>query len=146
MAFSARVVDPGGSREESFRFAKGQLLLVQAKRLSLGQTFIESVPEVVSQAITVLKCAKYVGTTCSTSSIPLAAFPRSVSVYLMGRNGVFFFILKSENNTLTFYESGMCCLSRESDLPLREIVQLICEWVSFSINLLIYFSRTYFFS
>jgi hypothetical protein len=58
----------GGSTEDSFEFAKGQLLLVQAKRLSLGQTFIESVPEAVSQAITVLKSTKYTGTACSTSS------------------------------------------------------------------------------
>jgi hypothetical protein len=99
MAFSARVVGPGGSREESFRFAKGQLLLVQAKRLSLGQTFIESVPEVVSQAITVLKCAKYVGTTCSTSSIPLPPSLPEVRFCLSDGEEWKFFILKSEGDT-----------------------------------------------
>ena len=45
--------------------------------------------------------------------------------------------MKSENGTLTYYESAMRRLSRDvvesSDMPLREIVQLICEWVSFCI-------------
>ena len=62
----------------------------------------------------------------------LPAFQRyeSVSVYLMGRRG-FFFILKLENETLMYYELAIGRLSRDvvedSDLPLREIVQLICE-------------------
>jgi len=47
----------------------------------------------------------------------------------------FFFILRLANETLTDHESATCYLSRDvvesSDLPLHEIVQLICEWVSF---------------
>jgi len=46
-----------------------------------------------------------------------------------------FFILKMANETLTYYESASRRLSRDvvenSDLPLREIVQLVCEWVRF---------------
>jgi hypothetical protein len=49
-----------------------------------------------------------------------------------------FFILKSENWKPTYYESATRTLSREvlegSDLPLRENVQLVCEWVSFSVG------------
>ena len=48
--------------------------------------------------------------------------------------------------TLTYYESASYRLSRDvlekSDLPLSEIVQLVCEWVSFSISARISFSRT----
>jgi hypothetical protein len=117
-ANKARVVGPGGSREESLRFAKGQLLLVQAKRLGLGQTFIESVPEAVSQAITLLECA----------NLPEVRF------CLSDGESWCFLILKSENDTLTFYESAIRCLSSESDLPLREIVQLICEWLKPSVT------------
>jgi hypothetical protein len=39
------------------------------------------------------------------------------------------------NGNLTYYESATRRLSKDavenSDLPLREIVQLLCEWVSF---------------
>ena len=68
VTFSARLVGPGGSREGSFRFAKGHLLLVQAKHLSLGQTFIECAPEAISQAVALLKSAKYASTACFTLS------------------------------------------------------------------------------
>jgi hypothetical protein len=57
-----------------------------------------------------------------------------------------FFILRLTMETLTYYESASYRLSRDvlekSDLPLSEIVQLVCEWVSFSISARISFSRT----
>ena len=43
--------------------------------------------------------------------------------------------MKLVDGTVTYYESATRRLSRESlensDLPLREIVQLVCEWVGF---------------
>ena len=55
-----------------------------------------------------------------------------------------FFILKLEDNTPTYYESTTRYLNKNlvenDDLPLREIVQLLREWVSFYISSLIYFS------
>ncbi|KAH8993221.1 hypothetical protein EDB86DRAFT_3064853 [Lactarius hatsudake] len=81
----------------------------------------------------------YVSTAHSTSSSE-----HLPSRLLEVRTGSFF-ILKSENNTLMYYESGVHRLSRDilenNDMPLREIVQLIREWVSFSMGLLIYLSR-----
>jgi hypothetical protein len=55
-----------------------------------------------------------------------------------------FFILKLEDNTMTYYESAIRFLNKNllenDDQPLREIVQLLREWVSFSIGSLVYFS------
>jgi hypothetical protein len=89
MAFSAWLVGPGGSREDSFVFAEGHLLLVEAKRPHLEESIIACIPEAVGQAIAVLKSVEYVSTTYFTSSSEnyLPAFQRSVSVYLMGRDG-----------------------------------------------------------
>jgi hypothetical protein len=58
-----------------------------------------------------------------------------------------FFILKSANGMLTYYESAIFHLRRagvkDSDLPLREIIQLICEWVRPFIGACIFLLTTF---
>ncbi|KAI9442459.1 hypothetical protein H4582DRAFT_1283321 [Lactarius indigo] len=109
-----RLLGPGGSRRHAFKIASGRLFLVEAKRQNSLSTYV---PEAVSQAIALLKIA----------NLPEVRFCLSD-----GQTWIFF-ILKSENNTLTYYESGIRRLDREilknTDLPLREIVQLIREWL-----------------
>ncbi|GLB44047.1 hypothetical protein LshimejAT787_1502310 [Lyophyllum shimeji] len=116
--YKDRLLAPGGSREDAFEIAKGRLFLVEAKRQSLQQSLVAYIPEAVSQAIALLKSA----------NLPEVRFCLSD-----GQTWIFF-ILKSENGTLTYYESATRRLSRDivenSDLPLREIVQLVCEWLS----------------
>ncbi|KAF8071973.1 hypothetical protein FPV67DRAFT_1560692 [Lyophyllum atratum] len=116
--YKDRLLAPGGSREDAFEIAKGRLFLVEAKRQSLQQSLVAYIPEAVSQAIALLKSA----------NLPEVRFCLSD-----GQTWIFF-ILKSENGTLTYYESAARRLSRDvvenSDLPLREIVQLVCEWLS----------------
>jgi len=113
-----RLLAPGGSRDDAFEIANGSLFLVEAKRQSLEQNLISYIPEAVSQAIALLKSA----------NLPEARFCLSD-----GQRWIFF-ILKSENGSLTYYESAIRRLSRDivedSDLPLREIVQLVCEWLN----------------
>ncbi|KAF8168416.1 hypothetical protein B0H34DRAFT_670588 [Crassisporium funariophilum] len=70
-----------------------------------------------------------------SSSLPQVRF------VLSNAHSWIFFILKSENGTLTYYESAVRGLSRDvlslsseiggsgSDMGLREMVQLLCEWV-----------------
>jgi hypothetical protein len=58
MAFSDRLLAPGGSRDDALDISKGRLLLVEAKRQSLEQSLISYIPEAVSQAIALLKSAK----------------------------------------------------------------------------------------
>lgn len=112
-----RLLAPCGSRDDAFVISKGRLVLVEAKRQSFNRTLISYIPEAVSQAIAVLKSA----------NLPEVRFCLSD-----GQSWIFF-ILKSENGKLTYYESAICCLSRDvvesSDVPLREIMQLICEWL-----------------
>ena len=62
MAFSDRLLAPGGSRDDAFDISKGRLFLVEAKRQSLEQSLVSYIPEAVSQAIALLKSAKYVST------------------------------------------------------------------------------------
>ncbi|KAF8068651.1 hypothetical protein FPV67DRAFT_1780144 [Lyophyllum atratum] len=116
--YKDRLLTPGGSREDAFEIAKGRLFLVQSKRQRLQQSFVAYIPNAVSQAIAILKSA----------NLPEVRFCLSD-----GQTWIFF-ILKSENGTLTYYESAARRLSRDvvenSDLPLREIVQLVCEWLS----------------
>ncbi|KAH9058876.1 hypothetical protein EDB87DRAFT_1578043 [Lactarius vividus] len=116
-AFSERLLGPGGSRWYTFEIASGCLVLVEAKRQSNEQGLSTYVPEAVSQAIALLK----------TANLPEVRF------CLFDGQTWFFFILKSENNTLTYYGSGIHRLSRDiaknTDMPLREIVRLIREWL-----------------
>jgi len=118
MPFSDRLLTPDGSREDAFEIAQGRLFLVQAKRQSLEQSLVSYIPEAVSQAIALLKSA----------NLPEVRFCLSD-----GQSWIFY-ILKSENGMLTYYESATRRLSRDvvenTDLPLREIVQLVCEWLS----------------
>lgn len=62
----------------------------------------------------------------------------------MGSHG-FFFVLRSEDDVLTYYESAIRQLSRDkvedSDVPLREVMQLVCEWVSCHTSIFIYVSN-----
>ena len=58
MAFSDRLLGPGGSREDAFEIAKGRLFLVKAKRQSLKQELVSHIPEAVSQAIALLRSAE----------------------------------------------------------------------------------------
>lgn len=62
MAFSDRLLAPGGSRDDALEISKGRLLLVEAKRQSLEQGLVTYIPEAVSQAIALLKSAKYAST------------------------------------------------------------------------------------
>ena len=59
MATSARLLFPGGSRDDAFDIAKGRLFLVEAKRQSLEQSLVSYIPEAVGQAIALLRSAKY---------------------------------------------------------------------------------------
>ncbi|KIJ17030.1 hypothetical protein PAXINDRAFT_175654 [Paxillus involutus ATCC 200175] len=104
---------PGGSRKNAFEIAKGHLFLVEAKRQ--GERDLASYnPEAVSQAIALLKSAK----------LPEVRFCLSD-----GQTWVFF-VLKLKNGTLTYYESAPRRLIVDgSDSNLREIVQLVCEWL-----------------
>jgi hypothetical protein len=61
-AFAARLLAPGGSREDAFRISRGRLFLVEAKPQSIEQSLISYIPEAVSQAIALLKSAKCVST------------------------------------------------------------------------------------
>ena len=58
MAFSDRLLTPGGSRDDVFEIATHCFLLVEGKRQSGERTLISYIPEAVSQAIAVLKSAK----------------------------------------------------------------------------------------
>jgi hypothetical protein len=58
---------------------------------------------------------------------------------------IFFLMKKSKHNTLAYYQSAVWDLNlnrelEQRDLWLPELMQLLCEWVSFSITLLIYYS------
>ena len=57
MAFSDRLLAPGGSRDDAFDISKGRLFLVEAKRQSLEQSLVSYIPEVISQAIALPKSA-----------------------------------------------------------------------------------------
>src|SRR3984885_4528490 len=88
-AFTDRLLAPGGSREDAFDISQGRLFLVEAKRQSLEQSLVSYIPEAVSQAIALLRSAKYADTS-SFTSLSQNCFPglqRSISVYLMGRHG-----------------------------------------------------------
>ncbi|KAH8995649.1 Flavinator of succinate dehydrogenase-domain-containing protein [Lactarius akahatsu] len=110
-----RLLGPGGSRRHAFEIANARLFLVEAKRQS-DEGLSTHFPEAISQAIAVLKIA----------NLPEVRFCLSD-----GQTWIFF-ILRSENNTLTYYESAIHRLSRDivetTDLPLREIMQLLREW------------------
>jgi hypothetical protein len=80
----------GGSRaEDAFAISKGRILFVKAKRQKPEPGLIPYTQEAVSQAIALLKPAKYVGIFCfiSLSEYRLPAFQKSVSVYLIGSPG-----------------------------------------------------------
>ncbi|KAH9045061.1 hypothetical protein EDB84DRAFT_1587092 [Lactarius hengduanensis] len=113
-----RLLD-SGDREDVFRIANGHLFLVEAKRQghSNKRGLSSYFPEAVAQAIALLKVA----------SLPEVRFCLSD-----GQTWVFF-VLKLDNNTLTYYDSAPYRLSRDTmentDVPLREIVQLVREWL-----------------
>ncbi|KAH9083798.1 hypothetical protein EDB83DRAFT_2512105 [Lactarius deliciosus] len=116
-----RLLGPGGSRRHTFEIASSCLLLVEAKHRSDDSdewVLSTHIPEAVSQAIALLKIA----------NLPEVRFCLSD-----GQTWIFF-ILKSENNMLTYYESATHCLSRDivknTNLPLREIMQLLHEWLN----------------
>ncbi|KAH9176696.1 hypothetical protein EDB89DRAFT_1939432 [Lactarius sanguifluus] len=112
--------DPGRPRDDVFKIANGRLflLVVEVNHQSCSEERLTScVPEAVGQAIALLKIA----------NLPEVRFCLSD-----GQTWTFF-ILKSENNTLIYYESAIYRLSRDivenTNLPLREIVQLVREWL-----------------
>ncbi|KAF8479244.1 hypothetical protein DFH94DRAFT_47310 [Russula ochroleuca] len=116
--YKKRLVGPGGSRQEvALDISKGRLFLVEAKHQSAEKYLISCIPEAISQGIALLKSA----------NLPEVRFCLSD-----GQTWIFF-ILKLAYGTLTYYESASYRLSRDvlenSDLPLREIVQLVCEWL-----------------
>ncbi|KAG7089921.1 hypothetical protein E1B28_011554 [Marasmius oreades] len=115
----ARLLRPEGSQVLFLKHRNAQVLflLVKAKYRDPEQTFASHIPEAVGQAITLMK---YMNITESRFCL---------SDGLNWR----FYILKSEDGMLTCYGSALYCLSKdslqESDQSLREIMQLICEWV-----------------
>ncbi|KAF8195052.1 hypothetical protein BJ912DRAFT_958115 [Pholiota molesta] len=117
-----RLLAPGGSREDALAISTGRMLLVEARGQSPEQSFATYIPKAVSQAIAVLKCANLA----------------EVRFCLSDGQSWMFFILKSHDGTLTYYESAIRRLSRDvlacSDVPLREIVQLVCEWLRPTMN------------
>lgn len=68
MAFSDRLLGPGGPRDDAFEITKGYLFLVQAKGQGLTQNLVSYILEAVSQAIALLKSAKCVSPACFISS------------------------------------------------------------------------------
>ncbi|KIL57920.1 hypothetical protein M378DRAFT_171229 [Amanita muscaria Koide BX008] len=114
--YKKRLLAPGGSKD-AFKISKGRLLIVEAKCQSMEQTFVSFIPEAVSQAIALLKSANL----------------QELRFCLSDGQTWTFFILKLENEKLTYYESVPVELDRymleDSDLPLRKIVQLLCEWL-----------------
>ncbi len=58
--FSDRLLLPGASRDDAIEISNGRLFLVEAKRQNLEQSLKFCIPEAVSQAIALLKSAKYV--------------------------------------------------------------------------------------
>ncbi|KAF8547413.1 hypothetical protein OG21DRAFT_1527175 [Imleria badia] len=95
------VVGSGGSREHTFDLSRGPMFLIEAKYESFEQTILDFIPQAVSCAVALLRL----------SNLP-----------------------ELENEILTYYESPARCLSKDalenSDMPLREIVQLLHEWLS----------------
>lgn len=114
--YKDRLLAAGGSRD-AVGLSKGRLFLVEAKRQNSDNNLLSNIPEAVSQAIALLKSANFL----------------EVRFCLSDGQSWIFFILKSENGILTYYESAIRRLSREvvenSDSQLREIVQLVCEWL-----------------
>ncbi|KAG6374753.1 hypothetical protein JVT61DRAFT_4129 [Boletus reticuloceps] len=117
--YKDRLLAPGGSREDAFEISTGRLFLVEAKCQSLSDIHIlvSHIPEAVSQAIALLRSANL----------------SEVRFCLSDGHTWIFFVLKSENGMLIYYESAARRLSRDlleiSDVPLRDIVQLVCEWL-----------------
>ncbi|KAF8141943.1 hypothetical protein EV363DRAFT_1392347 [Boletus edulis] len=115
--YKSRLLSPGGSREDAFEISAGRLFLVEAKRQSLSHSLVSHIPEAVGQAVALLRSANL----------------SEVRFCLSDGHTCIFFVLKSENGMLIYYESAARRLSRDllenSDLPLREIVQLMCEWL-----------------
>ncbi|KAM6488959.1 hypothetical protein JOM56_015595 [Amanita muscaria] len=112
--YKTRLLAPGESTKDAFEISKGRLFFVAAKHQSIEHSYI---PEAVSQAIALLKSADL----------------QEVRFCLSDGEIWIFFILKLENEKLTYYESAPEELNRhvleDSDLPLRKIVQLLCEWL-----------------
>jgi len=112
-----RLLLPGASRDDTFEIANGRLFLVEAKRQNLEQSLKSCIPEAVSQAIALLKSTNLT----------------EVRFCLSDGQTWIFFILKLENGILTYYESAPRRLARDivedSDLQLRVIVRLVCQWL-----------------
>ncbi|KAN0128991.1 hypothetical protein V8E53_013141 [Lactarius tabidus] len=91
----------------------------RGKGLTDGPPFIDCIPKAVSQAIVMLKSAK----------LPEVRFCLSDGERWK------FFILKSEGDTLTYYDSGVHYLSMGRDgrdvgrIPLAELAVLLREWM-----------------
>ncbi|KAF8147283.1 hypothetical protein B0H34DRAFT_670580 [Crassisporium funariophilum] len=125
--YKDRLLVPGGNREDVWDIAEGRVFfLMQAGH---QRSLVSHIPGAVAHAIVLLKSA----------NLPEVRF------VLSNAHTWIFFILKSENGTLTYYESAVRQLSRDvlslsseiagsgsgsgSDMGLREMVQLLCEWV-----------------
>lgn len=148
MVFSDRLLCPGGSRlEDALYISQGYLFFIEAKHQSLEKSYI---PKAVSQAIALLRSTRCVNTACFTPCLSIFFSLPEVRFCLSDGQTWIFFIVKLANDTPTYYESATYHLSRDnmknSDLPLRVIVQLVREWVGFSIGTHICFSWTICFS
>lgn len=113
----ARLLGPGGSRGVDLRIGKGHLFLIEAKRRSPEYNLLDHVPEAVSQAIALLKSARL----------------QEVRLCLSDGQSWIFFLARMENKMPVYYESIQYFLTRDSlensDQRLREIVQLMCQWL-----------------
>lgn len=71
MSYLDRLLLPGGSREDTFHISKGCLFLVEAKRQNPEPALATYTPVAVSQAIALLKTAKYVAVLCLLQHLTL---------------------------------------------------------------------------
>ncbi|KDQ55015.1 hypothetical protein JAAARDRAFT_134414 [Jaapia argillacea MUCL 33604] len=114
-----RLLGLGGTREDVFDIAEGRLFLVEAKRhVSEGSSLGAYMPEAVSQAL----------------ALATLTSRKEVRFCLSNGQTWIFSLLKSEEKKWVYYESAARQLNHIlvelSDKPLRQIVQLVLEWLT----------------
>ncbi|CAA7271860.1 unnamed protein product [Cyclocybe aegerita] len=112
-----RLVGPDSTNAFVLRVAAGQIFLVEAKRLLISGGLGAFVPEAVTQAMAISSNAKL----------------NVVRFCLSDGFRFIFFVLKTEDDRYTYYQSTARELGRPMDLTfnerLREIVYLLVEWL-----------------
>lgn len=135
-----RLLGVDNSRDDAFKLARGRLFLVEAKRLQEHDGSLAShMPEAVSQAIALAQltgCAgdSFIPMILSTHPI-VACSNEDVRFCLTnGQSWIFCILRRGDGNKWFYYESTSRHLTRtvveQSDRALREVIQLVSEWVS----------------